>query len=64
MSQHQNPVKVTISDPQTGVILEERIIANDYLLITAGNVYLKSVQAMGRTHMLAVGPPKKGEKHV
>jgi hypothetical protein len=63
MSEHTKPVKVTISDPETGTVLEEKLLANDYLLITAGNVHLKSVVAMGRTHMLAVGPPKKGEKH-
>lgn len=54
----EKPIKVTISDPETGVELESRIVANDYVLITAGNRYVKHVQAMGRpgraTHMIAV----------
>lgn len=52
------PVKITVSDPATGEVFEERILANDYCLIVAGNRYVKSVQAMGRpsraTHMIAV----------
>ena len=51
---HHKPVKITISDPETGEILEQRILSNDYALITAGNRYVKSVQIMGRTHMIAV----------
>ena len=62
MSEHHKPVKVTVSDPETGAVLEEKILANDYCLITAGNVSIKSIQRMGRTDMIAVGPPKKGEK--
>lgn len=56
------PIKITISDPETGSVLEERICANDYCLITAGIVEIKSIQVMGRTHMIAVGPPSKREK--
>lgn len=48
------PVKVTISDPATGKVLEEKIVDNDYVIITAGRRYIKSVQVMGKTHMLAV----------
>jgi hypothetical protein len=52
------PVKVTVSDPETGEVFEEKIVANDYCLITAGNRYVKSIQTMGRpgraTHMIAV----------
>ena len=48
------PVKVTVSDPETGVVLEEHTISNDYVLVTAGRRYLKSMQMMGQTHMLAV----------
>lgn len=54
MQGHEKPVKVTISDPETGAVLEEKMVANDYMLITAGRRYLKSIQIMGRTHMLAV----------
>ena len=52
------PVKVTISDPESGDVLEERVVANDYCLITAGNRYVKSVQIMGKTHMIAVAVEK------
>ena len=54
MSEHPKPIKVTISDPDTGAIIEEKIVANDYMIICAGNRYVKNVQVMGRTHMLAV----------
>lgn len=65
MAGFQKPIRVTISDPETGEQLESRVVENDYVLITAGNRYLKSVQQMGRTHMLAVAVEKlsstKGE---
>lgn len=61
MSDYQKPIKVTISDPETGAVLDEKIVANDYVLITAGNRYVKSLQAMGRTHMIAVAVSKPGE---
>lgn len=48
------PVKVTVSDPETGKVFEEKIINNDYVIICAGRRYVKSVQLMGKTHMLAV----------
>jgi len=51
---NKKPVKVTITDPDTGEVMEERILSDDYALITAGNRYVKSWQVMGRTHMLAV----------
>lgn len=51
---HDKPVKVTVSDPETGEVLEERVVANDYALVTAGRRYVKSIQQMGRTHMIAV----------
>ncbi len=53
-------IKVTITDPDTGDVLEEKIVANDYLLICAGRRYLKSVQQWGSTHMLAVAYDKDG----
>lgn len=54
MSEHLNPIKVTISDPDTGSVLEEKVLSNDYMLVTTGRRYLKSIRVMGRTHMLAV----------
>ena len=56
--EHTGPIKVTISDPDTGKVLEETVIRNDYLLVTAGNRYLKHIQIMGKTHMLAVAVAK------
>lgn len=60
MSEHQKPVKVTVSDPDSGAVLEEKIVANDYCLVTAGNRYVKSIQIIGRTHMIAVAVSKGG----
>ena len=45
-----------IVENMTGQRIGERVVQDDYCLVTAGNVFLKSLQAMGRTHMLAVGP--------
>jgi hypothetical protein len=33
-------IKVTVTDPDSGEILGEHILDNDYLLICAGNRYL------------------------
>jgi hypothetical protein len=55
---YERGVKVTISDPDTEEVLEERLCVNDYCLITAGNRYVKSHQVMGRTHMIAVAVEK------
>lgn len=54
MSANPKAVKVTVTDPETGEVLQERVVSNDYVLIVAGNRYLKSHQVMGSTHMLAV----------
>lgn len=59
MAEHQKPVKVTVSDPETGAVLEEKIVANDYVIICAGRRYVKSVQIMGKTHILAVALEKE-----
>jgi len=51
---HPGPLKITISDPETGAVLVERTIENDYVLITHGDRYVKNLQIMGSTHMIAV----------
>lgn len=51
-------IKVTVTDPATGEVLQEATIANDYVVICAGNRYLKSVRVMGSTHMIAVAKEK------
>jgi len=61
-SDRVGPVKVTVSDPETGKVLEERIVDNDYALICAGKRYVKSIQIMGwrqPTHMIAVAWSKE-----
>ena len=34
------PIKVTVTDPDTGEVLGEEIVKDNYLLICAGNRYL------------------------
>ena len=53
------PVKVTVSDPITGEVLEECIISNDYVLVTTGNRYVESIYLLGRTHMITVAVQKE-----
>ena len=57
---YKKPIKITISDPDTGEVLEEKTIANNYVIVTVGNRYVKSIQIWGRTHMLAVAVSKPG----
>lgn len=49
------PVKVTVSDPETGEVLGEQVIDNDYVLICAGNRYVAhtNVHAYG-THVVTI----------
>lgn len=35
-----DPIKVTISDPESGEVLAEQVVDNDFVLICAGNRYL------------------------
>ena len=58
MAEYQKPVKLTVSDPETGAVLEEKILANDYCLITAGNRFLSYMNIMGTTHILYVKKEK------
>jgi len=53
-----DPIKVTLTDPATGMVLQERILVNDYVVVCAGDRYVKSVQIMGSTHMIAVAKEK------
>lgn len=56
--EREKPVKVTISDPDTGEILQEKVVANDYCIVCTGRRYVKSIQQMGQTHMLAIAVAK------
>lgn len=63
MTEYPKPVRVTVSDPETGETLESRVVANDYLLITAGNRYVKHLMVMGHTHVLSVAVAKPLPRH-
>lgn len=54
------PVKVTVSDPETGAVFEETIVANDYVVITAGTRYVGGVNIMGGTHIVYIKREKRG----
>lgn len=56
--EQERPVKVTISDPETGDVLEEKVVTNDYCIVCTGRRYVKSMQMMGQTHMLAIAVRK------
>jgi hypothetical protein len=47
-------VDVLVFDAKTGRFVEHRFVRDDYMLICIGNRYVKSQQAMGRTHMIAI----------
>lgn len=51
-------IKITVTDLATGQVLQEKTITNDYVVICAGNRYVKSLQVMGSTHMIAVAKEK------
>ena len=54
-----DPVKVTVSDPDSGEVLGEQLLDNDYLVICAGNRYLAHTNAHANgTHVLTI---KRGE---
>jgi hypothetical protein len=56
--EYTGPVKVTVTRIDTGEVLQERTLSNDYLLICNGNRYVKSMQMWGQTHQLNIGVEK------
>lgn len=52
--EYDRPVKVTVSDPETGEVLGEATAENDYVLVCAGRRYVKSMQVCGRTHQINI----------
>lgn len=48
------PIKVTISDPETGEVFEEKVVENDYLIICHGRRFVKGTQVYGSTHVVTV----------
>jgi len=48
-------IKVTVTDPDSGEVLAERVVENDYVILTAGNRYVDGVQTHANgTHVLTV----------
>lgn len=39
------PIKVTVTDPESGEVQYERVLEDDYLLICNGNTYLSNSTA-------------------
>jgi hypothetical protein len=52
--EHKNAVKVQVRDPATDELLEEKLVNNDYVVVCAGNRYIKSMQIWGSTHQLNI----------
>ncbi len=49
------PIKVTVTDPESGEVLGEQLLENDYLLLVAGTAHLAGAQKYGNgTHVLTV----------
>lgn len=55
---HKGPIKVTVSCPETGKLLSEAVLEDNWTVICAGNRYVKSMQHMGRTVMVAIAVAK------
>lgn len=45
----ERPIKVTVSDPDTGEVLETQILDNDFLVLCAGAPYISGIQHYPRT---------------
>lgn len=49
------PIKVTVTDPDTGELLGEQTVENDYLVVCAGNTYIAHTNAHANgTHVLTI----------
>lgn len=51
-------IKVQVRDPDTDEVLEERIVHNDFVVICAGDRYIKSTQQWGQTVQLNIARQK------
>lgn len=51
--EYVGPLKVTVTRPDTGEVLEEKTVQNDYMIICHGR-YVKSYQVWGRTHQVNI----------
>lgn len=52
--EYEGPIKVTVARADTGEVLDEKIISNDYMIICNGSRYVKSWQIWGRTHQVNI----------
>ncbi len=41
--EYEGPVKVTVTRPDTGEVLEEKLLNNDFAILTHGDRYLAEV---------------------
>jgi hypothetical protein len=49
------PIKVTVTDPDSGEVLGEQLLDNDYLVICAGNRYIAHTNAHANgTHVVTI----------
>lgn len=53
------PVKVTVSDPETGAVFEEKIVDNNYVIVCAGNRYIDGINITGSTHCIYIKREKR-----
>lgn len=51
-------VKVKVCDPETDAVLECRIVDNDFVVVCAGNRYVKSWQMWGSTFQVNIAREK------
>lgn len=49
------PIKVTVTDPESGEVLAERLIDNDYAVICAGNRFVSHTTSHSNgTHVVTI----------
>lgn len=56
--QKHKPVKITVSDPETGEVFQQKIIENDFFLLVHGNKYIKHINRMGTTTVFSIAVEK------
>lgn len=58
MVDYKNRVLVKVCDPETGEVLEEKLLNDDYVVVCCGRRYLKSITTWGSTHQLNIAYDK------
>ena len=50
-----DPIKITVTDPESGEVLGEQLLTNDYAVICAGNRYVARTNAHANgTHVITI----------